>query len=128
LLDLTKVSLINCGRPSVSASVHHGADGPNPEGYHYAKVFPHFVILGNRHLHPADPTISRVEFLIDDANTLFYDFEAFGWLLDARPYIHQIANADLTDRPIAIGPNPQIFYFSGKMRFSQSPPTWELYL
>jgi hypothetical protein len=77
-------------------------------------VFPHFVILGDEHLHPSERTISKVEFLIDDANVLFSDFDAFRWLIDARPYIHRIAHANGIDRPIAIGPHPQIFYFTGK--------------
>jgi hypothetical protein len=36
------------------------------------------------------------------------------WLLDARPFIEQIANANNIGRRIVTGPNPQIFYFTGK--------------
>ena len=52
LLDLTRVSLINCVVPPEPSSVHRGCDEQNPEGYYYAEVFPNFVILGDEHLHP----------------------------------------------------------------------------
>ncbi len=114
LLDLTRVSLINCVVPAEPSSVHLRINGPNPEGYHYAKVLPNFILLGDEHLHPAEQTISEIEFLVDDANVLFHDPAAFGWLIDARPYIDQIAHANRVDRRCVIGPHPQIFYFTGK--------------
>jgi hypothetical protein len=114
LLDLTKASLINCVVPPEPSSAWHGCDGENPQGYHYAEVFPNFIVLGDEHLHPDERTISEIEFLIDDANVLFSDPDAFGWLIDARPHIERIAHANGLDRPIFIGPNPQIFYFTGK--------------
>ena len=109
LHDLTKVSLIDCLTPPEAAFVEHGTDV-----YYYADVFPHFVVLGDDHLEPRKRVISAVEFLIDDASVLFADVDAFGWLLDARPYIEQIANANNIGRRIVTGPNPQIFYFTGK--------------
>jgi hypothetical protein len=114
LLDLTRVSLINCVVPPVPSSFRRGSDAQNSEGYHYAEVFPNFVILGDEHLYPNARTISEIEFLIDDADVLFCDPNAFGWLIDARPHIDQIAHSNGVDRPIVIGPNPQIFYFTGK--------------
>jgi hypothetical protein len=51
---------------------------------------------------------------VDDASTLFYDFDAFGSLIDARPFIEQIANANAVDREIRTGPDPVILYFTGK--------------
>lgn len=108
LHDLTKVSLIDCLAPTEPAFVEQGTDV-----YYYADVFPHFVILGDDHLDPRKRVISAVEFLIDDASVLFTDFDAFGWLFDARPHIEQIANANNIGRHIMTGSNPQIFYFTG---------------
>ncbi len=51
---------------------------------------------------------------MDDASTLFYDFDVFGSVIDARPFIDQIAHANRVDREIATGPNPQILYYTGK--------------
>ena len=55
---------------------------------------------------------------------LFYDFDAFGSLIDARPHIKRIVNAHARElnianpnaprRKIVTGPNPQILYFTGK--------------
>jgi hypothetical protein len=45
---------------------------------------------------------------------LFYDFDAFGSVIDARPYIEQVATANGLDRPIPIGPEPKIVYFAGQ--------------
>ena len=109
LHDLTKVSLFDCVTPPAPSSVSRDKDR-----YYWAKIFPHFVVLGDRHLHPGDRVISQVDFLIDDADTLFEDPEAFGRLIDARPHIEQIANANALGRRIITGPHPEILYFSGK--------------
>ena len=61
-----------------------------------------------------EKTITEVHFVIDDANVLFYDFDAFGSLIDARPFIEQIVRANRLNREIPIGPYPEIFYFTGK--------------
>jgi hypothetical protein len=95
--------------------VAHGTDL-----YYYADLFPHFVISGDDHLDPKARVISAVEFLIDDANVLFADVDAFGRVFDARPYIEQIANANNIGRRIVIGPNPEIFYFTGKEEIFRS--------
>ena len=58
--------------------------------------------------------IRAVDFVIEDATTLFYDFDAFGTVIDAHPYIEQIAHANRLDREILTGPEPQILYFTGK--------------
>jgi hypothetical protein len=55
-----------------------------------------------------------VHFVVDDATTLFYDFDAFGSVLDARPFIEQIAHANALPREIKTGPEPEILYFTGK--------------
>jgi ApeA N-terminal domain 1 len=109
LRDLTKVSLIDCVIPPVPSSGSRGVDS-----YHFANVFPHFVALGDDYLRPDERNISAVDFLMDDANSLFCDFDAFGQLIDARPFIDQIANANGLNRRIITGADPQIFYFTGK--------------
>jgi hypothetical protein len=111
LHDLTKVSLFNCLAPLVP-----GYGRTADDKYHFADVFPHFVISGDRFLAPDEKAISKLHFVVDDATTLFYDFDAFGILLDSQSFIHQIvaANSKVAGRTIETGPAPQILYFTGK--------------
>lgn len=118
LHDGTNVSLLN--------SITKLGTGWPPEDRNRrsrAEIFPHIVAYGARHLSPEDKTIAAVEFVIDDASTLFYDFDAFGTLSDARPFIDSILQASSEEiakhfpgheRKIAAGPDPQIQYFIGK--------------
>jgi hypothetical protein len=111
LQDLTKVSLIGCIPLSGT-----GSGGQQDERYHFATVFPHFAVLGTSYLAPSDQTIAEALFVIDDATTLFYDFDAFGSVIDARPFIEEVANANegVIHRRVETGADPQILYFSGK--------------
>ena len=111
LRDLTKVSLIDCVTMSGTGSVTRGA-----EGYQFATVFPHFVVSGETYLDPEQTNIDQVRFIVDDASTLFYDFDAFSLALDAKPFIEGIvnANANVVSREIDTGPDPKILYFTGK--------------
>lgn len=108
--DQTRISLIECIITTGFGSVA----SQGKEDYHFAKIFPHYVILGDQHIGPADKMITGVEFVVDDANTLFYDYDAFGRVIDARPFIKQIAHANDLERKITTGSDPQILYFTGK--------------
>ena len=109
LNDLTKVTLLDRITLSGPGSASRGG-----EQYHYAKLFPHFVLTGQCHIAPNDPIVSRIRVFIEDASELFYDFDAFGTVIDSRPHIDSIATANGLDRQIPIGPEPQIVYFAGK--------------
>jgi ApeA N-terminal domain 1/Apea-like HEPN len=109
LHDLTKISLIKCVTMSGPGYADRGADK-----YHFSTVFPHFVAYGDSHIEPDEKKISKVHFATDDLTTLFYDFDAFGFLFDAHPFIETIANANAYGRNIITGPDPQILYFTGK--------------
>jgi hypothetical protein len=113
LHDLTKVSLINC-----IASLVPGHAGKSGEEYYFADVFPHFVVSGDRFLAPDESGIAKLHFVVDDAPTLFYDFDAFGILLDSGAFINQIttANGNAVGRTIETGSTPQVLYFTGKNR------------
>jgi hypothetical protein len=110
LQDLTKVSLIRC----ISSGA--GTSYRGSERYYFASVFPHYVIYGDRQIGPDEKVVAEVDFVVDDASALFYDFDAFGMLMDARPFIEQIVHANVVTlgRPVRIGPDPQILYFAGK--------------
>jgi len=109
LHDLTKVTLLHCITASVPGRATRGK-----EGYYFARIFPHYVLHGDRHITHDEKTTTEVHFVMDDASVLFYDFDAFGSLIDARPYMEQIVGAKRLEREIPIGPHPQILYFTGK--------------
>lgn len=109
LHDLTKVTLLKCINLTGL-----GYDSKNNETYYYAKIFPHFVLEGQRFLGQDERTICKITFKLEDGTNLFYDFDAFGSVIDANPHIGPIATANGIDRPIPIGPEPQIVYFAGK--------------
>jgi len=117
LHDLTKVSLLRCVTTPVPSSVSRGI-----EGYYFADVFPHFIVHGDRQITSGERVITEVRFLVDDASTLFYDFDAFGTLINARPLIGEVVAARRRElerwpgrsRDIRIGPNPAILYFTGQ--------------
>lgn len=132
LHDLTRVTLLKCINLT---GVGYGSR--NDEIYYDAKIFPHFILEGERHLAADDRIISKVTFKLEDGTNLFYDFDAFGSVIDARPYIEQIATANGLDRPIPIGPEPKIVYFAGKREIvaidtsigricAQHNPSWGL--
>jgi hypothetical protein len=110
LNDCTKVSLFNCVRLRVG-------DRRRSDDISYdATLFPHFVLRGDRHLGPDERLVEKADFSIDDAATLFYDFDAFGTVLDARDFIGELvnANAKKLNRSIVPGEYPHICYFTGK--------------
>ncbi len=109
LHDLTKVSLIQCVRMS---SWHVAGSGKGE--FYSANFFPHYIVHGNHHIDPTEKNITKIHFVVDDANKLFYDFDAFGSVIDARPFIDEIAHANAFEREVLTGPHPQILYFTGK--------------
>ena len=109
LHDLTKVTLIQCITTSGTGVISR----KNERNYN-ANIFPHFVVYGNNHIIPTEKNITEVHFVVDDANILFYDFDAFGSLINARPFIEEIAHANRLKRTIITGENPEIVYFTGK--------------
>lgn len=70
--DQTMVSLIDC--LVVSQKEFFGNEG-NVQHY---KLFPQYAVIGQRHYSSAEKSISRVQFIIDDAITLFHDYTSFG--------------------------------------------------
>jgi len=111
LHDLNKVTLIDCISPG-PGTAYYGA-----ESYHFAEIFPHYVIYGGHHIGPKEKKITEVQFVIDDASTLFYDFDAFGHVIDAGQFIEPIISAreKAFNRQIKTGPASQILYFAGNL-------------
>lgn len=113
LHDMTEVSLIDC-----ITSEGPGSFSYTEERHHFARLFPHYAVLGDQHISPDEDTIVAVDFVIDDATTLFHDLEAFGRVSNARSIIEKVVQHDVEqsrhDREIKIGAYPEIVYFTGK--------------
>ena len=108
LYDRSKVSLIKC----ITAGTGSAIQGD--ERHYTCSVFPHFVIFGDQYITSSDRVIRELRFTVDDATTLFYDFDAFGAVIEARPHMERIAEEKEGGRKIEIGEYPQLFYFTGR--------------
>jgi hypothetical protein len=121
LHDFTKVTLLQCITTTGMGSFRRGE-----QSYNFASIFPHYVVHGDHHIGPAEKKITAVHFVMDDAATLFYDFDAFGSLIDARPFIKQIAHANglELEREIAQVPTRKFSTSPASVRYSQPTLFW----
>lgn len=109
-------TLIDCHSPGIA----HTSFKDEPTRYH-ADVFPHYVAIGGRHIEPSQPCIKAIHFTTTDLTTLFYDFDAFGQVIDARPVIDVVLQERRQMRPVEAGEWPQVFYFTGKDCIAEVP-------
>jgi ApeA N-terminal domain 1 len=108
--DRSKVSLINC-----ITMQGPGTSSRSGERYHFSNVFPNLVLLGEDHITSTDRKVVEVSFVVDDAPSIFYDFDAFGTVTDARAHMERIVESKNNEgQAIKLGEYPQIFYFTGK--------------
>jgi hypothetical protein len=103
------LTLVECDSPGSGQTTSKDA----PPRYH-ADIFPLYVAIGRSHIHPVQPCVSGVHFTTTDLTTLFYDFDAFSRLVDAKPVIEAVLQERRQLRPIEAGESPQILYFTGK--------------
>ena len=110
----TKVSLIDC---LISGPGSYSRQGDTSE---FCTVFPHYIVFGDQHISYTDKEISSVSFLLDDAATLFHDYNAFGFASDARSIVKQIVESENMDREIGMGDHPLVAYYTGKQEIFSS--------
>lgn len=104
-----RLTLIDCHSPG-SGNTGFKDD---PRKY-YADIFPHYVSVGRSHLNPNQPYINAIHFATTDLMTLFYDFDAFSHVIDAKPIIDLVLQERRKTRPVESGEQPLIAYFTGK--------------
>lgn len=110
LNDLTRVTLLEC-----VVMTGLGSSWREGESYHFAKLFPHFVIEGREHLDPTERNVGAIHFQLTDAEALFYDFDAFGVVFSpGQDLIREVIKARKLDREVRIGEHPSLLYFAGK--------------
>ena len=117
LHDMTRVSLIDCVGSPAPRCVSVTA---NSEHYCEADVFPRFIVLGDRHLNPDEPSIVAAEFSLDDIGTLFSDFAAFGCIQDAGDLMGKIVSTQPKMLQAPAGGDATIIYFAGKREIFSS--------
>ena len=93
-----------------SITPYQGGDGS------VATFLPHFVLLGPSSL-DEDYKLASISFSVDDAESIFYDFNAFSTALDPVPEVEAIVakKAAIIGRKIEVGKHPIVAYFTGKL-------------
>jgi hypothetical protein len=110
------LTLVACDSPGIGQTTTIGA----PTRYH-SDVFPLFVAIGRSHIDPAQPCVSGIHFTTTDLTTLFYDFDTFSRLVDAKPVIDVVLQERRQVRPVETGEEPQVLYFTGKDCIAEVP-------
>lgn len=103
------LTLVDCLSPGIGSTSREGQ-----RTQYHARVFPHYVAIGHRHLTPESPCISSIHFTTNDLTTLFYDFDAFGHVIDAKPIIETVLQERRRMRPVEVGERPEVMYFTGR--------------
>lgn len=103
------LSLLNC----VTAGSRTNYSS-NAVARHHAHVFPHHVVTGNAPLRPDDCCIEALEFQTGDMRALFHDFDTYGTVLDAEPFMEKILEKRRRDRDVQTGDHPILAYYTGK--------------
>ena len=111
LEDQKKVSLIEC--VNIGESQLYGADGIS----NHKKFFPHFIVIGPRHFQISEKVISTISLLVDDAETLFYDRQAFGTVFLTPERLDELSRLEFFNEiPFTKNYSPHIAYYTGKHR------------
>jgi hypothetical protein len=110
------LTLVDCDSPGAGRTTTSGA----PTRYH-ADVFPLYVAIGRCHIDPNQPCVSGIHFTTTDLATLFYDFDAFSRMVDAKPVIDVVLQERRQLRPVEAGEEPQVLYFTGKDCIAEVP-------
>lgn len=107
--DGKMITCLDCVMVSCTSS-----SAPGKKPHYLAEVFPHYTIVGNDHLDPAASVVCHLSFTTSDLTSLFYDFDAFGHVIDAKSIIDVVLAERRRLRPVEAGEWPQIAFFNGK--------------
>ena len=105
------ITLINCRSPGPGL-----AGFPDGRKIYHTEVFPYYVVLGRGYIQPSEPCIRAIHFTSTDLMTLFYDFDAFSTVIDARPIIDAVLQERRQLRSVESGERPLVCYFTGRER------------
>lgn len=109
LHDLSKVSCID------SVFFDEGFRTKPDVGIVYSReVFPHYVLVGERHFDPARDRITELQFNVGDLDRIFNDYDAFGSIYRPPEEILQLIPEKTGERTVPKGPAPRLVYFAGR--------------
>lgn len=109
--DGIKVTCVDCLRTSYGHTMHA----------HHLEVFPHYLLTGDEHLDVEAEQVRRITFTSVDMTSVFYDFDAFGTVIQAEPLMDSVLERARKHRPVAVGEWPQVSYFTGKLTIIEVP-------
>ncbi|EIL89824.1 HEPN domain-containing protein [Rhodanobacter spathiphylli] len=113
-LDGKRITCIDCvGSSQGRSTMGHVVTS------HYAHVFPHYVVIGDEHVDTKSARIQRISFTVDDIASLFYDFDAFGFVIDASKVIDSVLEQQSRIRQIKAGEWPEVAYFTGRFTVAE---------
>jgi len=106
-LDHKKISLHGCvGEPSYPEGIH-------PNFVFKRRSFPHYALIGNRHIAEDEKLFNSVSFQTDDFGLIFSARNTFGSASPAPLELQAILENSFPHKKIDIGEHPAIFFFSG---------------
>jgi hypothetical protein len=103
------LTLIDCVSPGAAVTVSRDA-----RHRYRADVFPHYVAIGGPHVEPERTSIKAIEFTTSDLARIFYDFDAFSGVIDAKPIIDIVLQERRKTRAVEAGGWPLVQYFTGR--------------
>ncbi len=103
-----KVSLFNC--IVVGDKWIRGKEG---RSQHY-RLFPHYVVIGQRHILYSEKAISKISFVIDDAMSLFHDRTSFGTVNIPPEQMGDLTSLEIFTGIPFEGTYPILAYWTGK--------------
>ncbi|SDY89654.1 hypothetical protein SAMN04487939_10831 [Lysobacter sp. yr284] len=83
-----------------------------------ASLFPNIIVVGSRHLQKETACVIELVVGFSDVNSVFYDFDAFGAVIDPAPFAPLLRKDKAHIRPLDVGDNPIVGYFSGKFEIA----------
>ncbi|AZO30707.1 HEPN domain-containing protein [Mesorhizobium sp. M1B.F.Ca.ET.045.04.1.1] len=119
-LPSTILGTLHDRRKATLLGVAHLGGQYADEGLAVARLLTTFVLIGSQHLQPDEESVSSIEVLLEDADALFYDFDAFGSILQPEAVIDSLLEfqSKVGGRTIQRGQSmPEILYYTGKQEF-----------
>nr|WP_241749290.1 HEPN domain-containing protein [Pseudoroseomonas aerophila] len=94
------------------------------ERIYTVSAYPHIVAFGTEHI-TSSTSVSSLGFLLNDAEAIYHDINAFGTAIDPKRHIDGLLAqyADSTSQKIAAGPHPKIFFYSGNSNIVSAETT-----
>lgn len=103
------ITLIDC-----LSSGHGSRYSKDGSCRYHAEILPHYVSIGSSHLDPESSSIKAIYFTATDLMDLFYDFDAFSTVINARQIIDSVLEERRKMRAVTAGEHPIVAYYTGK--------------